>query len=127
MLLGDFMSIIVRSLISFGICFIAVLLIFLLFINKYRREEDDIKEQGELGYIISKFKLDMSKTSFKALKIVISFINSFIIAFTFTITINIKQKLFLKLCIAFVVMFILIYSLYELVGRIFKKIENKKS
>jgi len=125
MILGDYMSVIIESLISFSICFTLVLLVYLLFINKKRKDYNVGKNSIEINYLVNKFKLDIRKTKYKTLKLLSSFINSFIIAFTFALIINLKYKYILKLLIAFVIMFVLIYSLYEIAGRILKRRENK--
>lgn len=121
------MNIIVRSLISFGACFIVVLLIYLVFINKKRKSYKEGKEYPEISYLINKFKLNVNESKYKKLCILTSIINSFIIAFTFALIINLKYKYFFKLLIAFIIMFVLIYSLYEITGRILKRKENKNS
>lgn len=122
------MNVIVKSLIYFGICFITVLLIYLLFINKkFRKEYKEGKEQVEIYYLIKRFNLNMKITKYKTIKLIVSFLNSFIVAFTFTVIINLKVKYVYKLMIAFLIMFILIYSLYEITGRILKKKELKNN
>lgn len=122
------MNVIVKSLIYFGICFIVILLIYLLFINrKFRKEYKEGKQQVEINYLINKFKLDIRVTKYKTIKLIVAFLNSFIIAFAFTIIINLKFKYAYKLMIAFVIMFILIYSLYEITGRILKRKELKNN
>lgn len=122
------MNVIVKSLIYFGICFITVLLIYLLFINrKFRKEYKEGKEQVEIYYLIKRFKLNMRLTKYKTIKLIVSILNSFIVAFTFTVIINLKVKYVYKLMIAFLIMFILIYSLYEITGRILKKKELKNN
>ena len=109
------MNVIVKSLIYFGICFITVLLIYLLFINKkFRKEYKEGKEQVEIYYLIKRFKLNMRLTKYKTIKLIVSILNSFIVAFTFTVIINLKVKYAYKLMVAFLIMFILIYSLYEI-------------
>ena len=125
MILGDNMNIIVKSLISFGICFVVVLLIYVLFINRKRKEYIEGKGQVDIYYLVKKYRLDMRKTKYNTVKLIVAFINSFIISFTFALIVNLKYKYVLKLLIAFIVMFILIYSLYEIVGRILKRRENK--
>ena len=127
MILGDNMNIIVKSLISFGICFVVVLLIYVLFINRKRKEYTEGNGQVDIYYLVKKYRLDIRKTKYNTVKLIVAFINSFIIAFTFALIVNLKYKYVLKLLIAFVVMFILIYSLYEIVGRILKRRENKNS
>lgn len=119
------MNIVIKSLISFGICFIVTLLIYLLFINRKRKEYVEGKGQVDIYYLVKKYKLDMRKTKYRTVKLVVAFINSFIISFTFALIANLKYKYVLKLLIAFVIMFVLIYSLYEIVGRILKRKENK--
>ena len=122
------MDIVVKSLIYFGICFVVILLIYLLVINKiFRKEYKEGKQQVEINYLINKFKLDMRVTKYKTIKLIVAFLNSIIIAFTFTIIINLKFKYAYKLMIAFLIMFIMIYSLYEITGRILKKKELKNN
>ena len=122
------MNVIVKSLIYFGISFITVLLIYLLFINKkFRKEYKEGKEQVEIYYLIKRFKLNMRLTKYKTIKLIVSILNSFIVAFTFTVIINLKVKYVYKLMIAFLIMFILIYSLYEITGRILKRKELKNN
>ena len=122
------MNVIVKSLIYFGICFVVILLIYLLFINrKFRKEYKEGKEQVEIYYLIKRFKLNMRLTKYKTIKLIVSILNSFIVAFTFTVIINLKVKYVYKLMIAFLIMFILIYSLYEITGRILKKKELKNN
>jgi ABC-type transport system involved in cytochrome c biogenesis permease component len=122
------MNVIVKSLIYFGICFITVLLIYLLFINKkFRKEYKEGKEQVEIYYLIKRFKLNMRLTKYKTIKLIVSILNSFIVAFTFTVIINLKVKYVYKLMIAFLIMFIMIYSLYEITGRILKRKELKNN
>lgn len=122
------MNVIVKSLIYFGICFIVILLIYLLVINKiFRKEYKEGKQQVEINYLINKFKLDIRVTKYKTIKLIVAFLNSIIIAFTFTIIINLKFKYAYKLMIAFLIMFIMIYSLYEITGRILKKKELKNN
>ena len=120
------MDIIVKSLIYFGVSFLAVLLIYLLIINRFRKEYKEGMKQVEIYYLIKRFNLDMRKTKYKSIKLIVSVLNSFIIAFTFTIVINLKVKYAYKLMIAFAIMFILIYSLYEIAGRILKSKQNKE-
>ncbi len=122
------MNVIVKSLIYFGICFITVLLIYLLFINKkFRKEYKEGKEQVEIYYLIKRFKLNMRLTKYKTIKLIVSILNSVVVAFTFTVIINLKVKYVYKLMIAFLIMFIMIYSLYEITGRILKRKELKNN
>ena len=119
------MEFLITNLIYFGIAFILVLLIYILFINRKRKEYVEGKNQLEINYIINRFKLDMRKTKYKDIKWAVTFINAFIISFTFTVLINIEISYILKLLIGFVILFALIYSIYEIVGRTLKKKEEK--
>ncbi len=119
------MNFIINSLIYFGISFILIFLIYVIFINRKRKEYTQGKNQIDINYVIQKFNLDMRKTKYKTLKWVISIVNSFIISFTFTIIVNINGKYIIKLLIGFVILFILIYSIYEIAGRILKNQEEK--
>ena len=94
---------------------------------KFRKEYKEGKQQVEINYLISRFKLDMRVTKYKTVKFLVALLNSFIISVTFTIIINLKFKYVYKLMIAFVIMFILIYSLYEIVGRALKRKELKNN
>ena len=121
------MNVYVQSLIYFGVCFIVVFLLYLLINMKFRKEYKEGKQQVEINYLISRFKLDMRVTKYKTVKFLVALLNSFIISVTFTIIINLKFKYVYKLMIAFVIMFILIYSLYEIVGRALKRKELKNN
>ena len=121
------MSVIVKSLIYFGVCFIVVFLLYLIINKKFRKEYKEGREQVEINYLVNRFNLDMRITKYKTIKLVVALLNSFIIAFTFTLIINLKYKYAFKLMIAFVIMFIMIYSLYEIVGRMLKRRELKNN
>lgn len=119
------MDFLITNLIYFGVAFISVFLIYIIFINRKRKEYVEGKNQLEINYIIKKFGLDMRKTNYKTVKWLVTFINSFIISFTFVILINVNTNYILKLLIGFVILFVLIYSIYEIVGKILKKKEDK--
>lgn len=111
-------------LIYFFSSFCVMFLAYLLFINRYRKDYNEGKLQLSINYIIKKYNLDMRKTKYKTVKLAVSLINSFIIAFTFTVIINIKQYIW-KMLVGFVILMILIYSIYDIVGKAFKKKENR--
>lgn len=119
------MDFLITNSIYFGISFILVFLVYVLFINRKRKEYVEGKNQIDINYLVKKFDLDMRKTKYKKIKWLVTFINPFIISFTFTVLININGKYIIKLLIGFVVLFILIYSIYEIVGRTLKKKEDK--
>jgi len=107
-----------ENLIYFGVVFIIVSLVYLLFINKRRLKKENIKDMKEVSYIISKFKLNPKVMNLKSIVITIGFINAFIIAFVSMIVAMIPLQIILQFMIGFVLLFALVYSLYEIYGRI---------
>lgn len=120
------MELLISSLIYFGVSFAVMFLVYILIIYRRKKEYTDGKKQIEINYLVKKFNLDMRKTKYSTLKLVVSLLNSFIIAFVFTVLINLDVKYIWKLLIAFLILMVLIYSLYEIVGRILSKAENKE-
>ena len=53
-----------ENLIYFGVVFIIVSLVYLLFINKRRLKKENIKDMKEVSYIISKFKLNPKSSAY---------------------------------------------------------------
>jgi len=107
-----------ENLIYFGIVFILVSLVYLLFINKRRLKKESIKQMGEVSYIVGKFKLDQKKINLKSIVITIGFINAFIIGFVSMIVAMIPLQIIWQFMIGFALLFALVYSLYEIYGRI---------
>ena len=50
----------------------------------------------------------------------------FVISFTAALILNIKSSIW-KVLVAFVVIFVLIYAVFEILGRVLKKREEKKN
>jgi len=120
-----------ENLIYFGIVFILVSLVYLLFINKRRLKKESIKQMGEISYIVGKFKLNQKKINLKSIVITIGFINAFIIGFVSMIVAMIPLHVIWQFAIGFVLLFALVYSLYEIYGRIlislgWNKVEKRK-
>lgn len=118
------MDYIISCLIDFAVLFIVVYLVYVLFINRKRKEYKEGKKTSEIHFFIAKYNLDMRKTEYKKVLNVLTLINSFILAFTSTVVINIESFMF-GLLVGFVIIMVLIYSLYEIAGRYFKRKENK--
>ncbi len=111
---------IIINLIYFLCAYLILFLIYVFIINKKRKLYKEGKNTLEVNYIVNKFKLDMRKIKYKELKWTLTFINPLIMSLTFIIVINIKNTL-LSLLLGFIIMIILIYSVYEIIGRYFKK------
>ncbi len=112
------------DLIYFGACFAIIFLVYIIFINRRRREYTEGKKQLEISYLVRRFDLDMRVTKYKTVKMLVALLNSFIISFTFTVVMNIEKYVW-KMLVGFVILFVLTYSLYEIVGKILKKKEER--
>ncbi len=100
--------------------YILSFIVYAFILNKKKHK----KELTERMYIIEKFKLKKSKELDKKLKWILNFVNPLIISVAFIIIINIKSFM-LGVMIGFVIMIFLIYAIYEIIGRILKKGEDK--
>ena len=126
-----------ENLIYFGVVFVLITLLYLLFVNRRRLKklgvikskkgpqgtitDKTVRDLGEVSYVIVKFKLDKAKINFKELLTVCAFINAFIIAFTCMVISAIPLQFLWKLMIGFVILFVLVYAIYEIYGRILIK------
>ncbi|MBQ6284691.1 MAG: hypothetical protein IJK67_00065 [Bacilli bacterium] len=120
------MSVPLKMLYDFVLIFALLLIIYLVFINKNRKEYSKLKDNSVIKNFIAKYNLDMRKTKYKNVLITLSIINSFILAFTTVLILNLNVS-YWKYPIAFVVIVSLIYSLYEITGRYFKKKEDERN
>ncbi len=119
------MNVYLKMLIDFVGVFLIVMLVYKLFINKRRKEYENLKKSNEVRMIIDKYHLNMKKITYKKLLNTVTITNSFIIAFTSVIIIYI-DKLVWGIMIGFVMLMVLSYSLYDLIGRYYKKKEDGK-
>lgn len=120
------METLLKFLWDFVLMFLLVAIVYLVFINKKRKEYSKLNKNDVIHLFIARYNLDMRKIKYKDVLFTLSLINSFILAFGATVVINIKSVVWsivysLLLCI------ILIYSLYEITGRYFKKKEGKEN
>ena len=111
---------------DFLLMFLLILVIYIVFINRRKKSYFKLKKSDEVKIFMARYNLDIKKQNYKKILNAIAIINSFIIAFTSTLVINI-EKFIWKILICFIVIFTLIYALYELAGRYFKKMEEKKN
>ena len=117
----------------FAVLYVLVFIVNYFFINKrkynlmFKKQKDkkkkkkEIKEFGEINYLVGKFKLDKKKIDYKSVIFWTAIINSFIIAFVSTVISAIPAHIFWQLAVGFVLIFALIYALYEIYGRILVK------
>lgn len=119
------MNIYIECLIDFVVLFTLIFLVYMVFINKKRKKDDTLKKASEVKMIIARHNLNMKKIKYKNLLLSVSIANSFILSFTAVLIIHIKS-IWLSLLIGFIVVALLTYSLYEIIGRHYKKKEMKK-
>lgn len=117
---------VILNIIMFFTSYIIFLLIYILLVNRKRKEYKEGKKQAEISYIINKFKLDMRVTKYNKLKWILTFINPFIISVTYIIVTNIESFV-LGCLVGFITMLLLVYSSYEIIGRILKRKEERKN
>ena len=119
------MEYVLKFLYDFVLLFLLFLIVYLVFINKRKKDYSKLKKSDFTRIFIIRYDLDMRKTDYKKVLRLTAIINSFIIAFTSTLILNIDNFLW-KVVISFIVIFTLIYALYELTGRYLKKKEVEK-
>lgn len=105
------------SLAWFSITFLLIILIYMVFINRKRK---NMKTEGsftEPSYLFNRFNLSTRKISYKKVMWLTTFLNAFIIALTASVVVNIKSLL-LELLVGFVMLLVLIFLGYEVLGRI---------
>lgn len=108
------------SLIYFAITFLLVLLIYIVFVNRKRK---NVKTEGaftEPSYLIKRFNLDTRKVSYKKLMWTTTFVNAFIIGLVASLVINLN-KLVIQLIVGFVLLLVLEFVFYEIIGKIYVK------
>ena len=116
---------VLQFLYDFVLLFLLVLIVYLVFVNKRRKDYSKLKDGNYVKSFIARYNLDMRKTDYKKVLIIFSVINSFILSFTSALILNI-DKFIWKVVISFIVIFVLIYALYEIAGRYLKNKEDKK-
>ena len=119
------MNTVLQFLLDFVLLFLLVLIIYVVFVNRKRKDYDKLKDNSYIKGFIARYDLDMRKTSYKKVLNIFTFINSFILAFTSALILNIDNYIW-KIVVSFIVIFVLIYALYEIAGRYLKNKEDKK-
>ena len=117
-------NVIVRFLIDFAFIFVIVLLVYLLIINRKKKDYGKLKDRDLIKSFIRRYDLDMRKTEYKKVLNIMAINSSFVIAFTSSLVLNIKGTL-LKIIVSLVVILILTYTLFEITGKYLKNKEEK--
>ncbi len=109
-------------LIDFLLIFLVVYLVYLLFLNKKKKDYSSLKDGDFVKIFVRKYNINVDKVNYKLLINVVSLINSIIIAFTSTVILKIDNIIW-SIIVAFVILFILVYLLFGLAGKYFKNSE----
>lgn len=109
-------------LIYFSFAYILTFLLYLFVFNKKGKKKKE--ESLEVMYMVNRFKLHKDKINMKRIKWILNFINPLIISVTF-VAVMMIDSFALGLMVGFVIMLALIYSVYEIIGRILKRREEK--
>ncbi len=108
------------QIIFFVVIFLSVFIIYRINLKR-KIKKGKIKENIEIIYLETKFKLKAKKIVYAQIITWIALINAFIIAFVSSFVALIPLNLIFQLLIGFVLLFALIYALYEIYGRHLKK------
>lgn len=111
---------IVPYIVEFVIIFLLFYLIYSVFINKKRKTYVKGKKHADIDFFVRRYQIDVKKLGYKRVLKTVTLMNCFILSFTYIIFSNIDNILW-ALAFGFAIGFILIYSLYEIVGRHFRK------
>lgn len=112
---------------DFILMFLLIFIVYAVFVNKKKKKKgfSKLKNTDEVVIFVSRYNLDVELIGYKKILNVMALVNSIIIAFTCTIIVKIKSILW-SILVSFVLIFVLIYSLFEISGRILKKVEERK-
>ena len=112
-------------LIDFLVIFVLVCLVYLLFINRSKKDFNKLKPNDFIRMFVLKYDIDINKINYNFMINLIAVINSFIIAITSAIIIKIEGLIW-SLIVCFVLLFILVFVLFDLAGKYIKKTETKE-
>lgn len=119
------MNVYLQCLIDFFAIFTVIFIIYKVFINRKKEDYENLKKSSEVRLVVKRYDLNMKKIKYKKLLDAIAVANSFIIAFSAVIVMNIKGIL-LAILVGLVTIMMVTYSVYEIVGRYFKKKSEKE-
>lgn len=89
--------------------------------NKKKKHKKKVEDLIGLSLLIPKFNLSVEKMNLNLAFFWISLVNAFIIAVVFVVISIIPWEVGFKMLLGFLLLFALTFSLYELLGRYFKK------
>ena len=119
------MDVILINLFYFVGLFMLSYILYSVFLNKNRKEYSKLKKNDEVKFFIARYNLNMKKTNYKDVLRSVTIMNCIIISFAATIIFNIESIIW-SVLVSFIVVVALTYSLYEIVGRYYKRKEDRK-
>lgn len=111
-------------LITYIITFIAVYIIYFLFVVKRKKVADKLKKSLEVRYLINRYHINIDNINPRTLSNRIALCNSFIISTTFIIILFVDNFI-LKMLLGFLTLFPLILIGYHLLAKSLIKKEGK--
>ena len=118
------MQYVLNFLLDFLGFYAIIFLIYVVFLNKKKKDYSKLKKGDLIKVFIARYNLDMRKQDYKKVLLLYTIVKVFVISFTAALIMNINSFIW-KVVIAFVVVFVLIYALFEILGRVLKKREEK--
>ena len=113
------------SLILFGISYIVLFIIYLIFFYLRGLKKKSILNSMQVEFLKIRFQFKNKDLKPKKLGIIITLLDPLIISLTGTIVSLPKWNYIISLLIGFVLLIALIYSFYEILGRILKRKVDK--
>lgn len=118
------MNNILKFIFDFVCIFLLIFIIYNIFINKNKKDYKRLKKNDMIYYFIKRYDLNMKKTKYKDVLLIVTLINSFIISFCTVLVLNI-ESIIISIIVCFIVIMVLLYSLYEIIGKTLKRKEEK--
>lgn len=113
------------SIIIFGISYLLMFLIYLIFFYIRGLKKKSILNSMQVEFLLIRFQFKKKDLKPKKIGLIITFIDPLIISLTGTIVSLPKWNYIISLLIGFVLLIALIYSFYEILGRILKRKVDK--
>lgn len=113
-----------KYLLLFIVSFLIIYLVYYLIVVRRKKGLEAFKTGKQVMFFKNAYKLDLEKLDYKKFSNSLSLVNAFIIAFTVTI-LEFIDGFILKLLIGFVILIPLILICYYILGKIYKRKEER--
>lgn len=114
------------NLLLFGISYIVLFILYLIFFYILGLKRKSILNSLEVQFLIKRFMFKKKDLKPKKIGIIICLLDPLIISLTGTIVSLPKWHYAIELLLGFIILMILIYSFYEILGRIIKRKVDRK-